>query len=293
MEEPDKEIKTENAAMEVLSVSRNGNDIKIKCRFTFDRDISSLAEECEAYDKPQGNVLNAPPFKECTVLMNGQDLKADLHPDEKETVQGSLSCRNTEINGKTLVQTINILDFTPETTDDTISLRYRDIVIDGEKIAGEWNYEHTLNSDAYPDKELEKREIGITVVDSFGDTYTMDSFAVTPNGIKIFGTVQEKEKNVTEDVYPSQGKLIRIIAKDDLGNEYLLYPKYPSGGNEAVYELYTGPADVEDAYPDEWDPKATKVTIALQQEVLTWLSKTEIESEYPVISEEFTIKLSE
>lgn len=289
-----KTIENENVSMEILDAARNGDEITIHCRMTFDRDISVLKTECAEYDRPEGSVLSAPPFENSTVYMNGTDLKADLHYGDP--IEGALSCRNTKIDGNVLEQTINILDMEPGNGEDHISIQYKDITIGGEVIKGEWSYEYVVDQNAYSDKELETSPLDVKATGINGEVYTLNSFAVTPNGIKIFGTTPDSELPEEEATYPAQATLIRMKATDDMGNEYLMYPQYPKYDTDpeyAVYQIYDGPSDGNDAYPDTWNTEAKSVSIVLEQEIMKWTTKTEAPTvEYRTISEPVTIDLT-
>jgi hypothetical protein len=283
-------VKNDTTELKVLSVSRSLGEVTIKCRFEFDRDVSALEEECAYANMPEGNVLITQPFDASAVFVDGYNL-ADY--DEACPVW-FMSCRNTEISGNTLTQTI-ILSLRDRDYDKNldISLRYRDIKVAGEVIEGEWNYDYTLEAEKYT-QELTTNEMGITATDACGFVYTMDNFAVTPNGLKIFGTDGWDADLSAETEFPCLSTMVRILVKDDLGNEYLMYPRmlnYPAD-NTCVFEIYRGPAVTDDDYLTEWAPEATKLTVAYQQILTTWQSNLEFSEEVSIISEEYVIDLS-
>lgn len=283
--------------MEVQKISRVGDDIAITCRFSFDRDISGLKEACADYDSPEGNVLNAIPFKNSTIIVNDWDMKV---PEQKDGTYTPffIQCQNTEINENTLTQKITISidkDYAKEAKSYEIKLRYKDIVIGEDTIAGEWNYNYTVEEDAYED-EISTAQINISGKDSSGREYTMESYAVTPTGVVVYGT----GTNINpKDADPDQSSITRILATDNLGNQYLMYPACPDYAEDApvlnyVYTLYDGSAllDEPGKYLTEWNPDAATLTLVLQEEVSTWNTASDFaETNYHIYSDEIVINL--
>lgn len=213
------------------------------------------------YNAPEEYVLFAPPFINSKILVNGVDYMNMSVPEEidKENFPIYLiSVRNVEISGNTLIQNIVLylqdLDYQE---DINISFQYKDIVLSERTVEGEWNLDYTISGNDYEDSELNKMPIELSATDSNGATYTLESYSVTPGGIKIYGQDDNYEK-MTGQV------LVRIVAYDDLGNKYLMYPVYEDM-KYFTYTIYDGPAGDNDEYLVQLDKNAKTLTIAFEQ----------------------------
>ena len=285
---------TTNSELEILEVSREDREMTIRLRFTFDRDISGLEEACEAFDEPQKNVLEAEPFSDCTVYVDEWDMKVYQYQPEGETEEihnpFMMECRNTRIEGNILEQRIRI-QLEDNDQDHTIRLHYRNIRLPDGMIEGEWEYEYIAEADAYKE-ELATMPIDVSVTDQLGNVHTMDSFAVTPNGLVVYGTSPGPtfEKWGNADVYVN----IWIQAEDNLGNLYLLARRstnYKENVERAdmIYELYDGPAleYMPSDYQTEWNLEADSLSFALMQE-----ADQNGDTEYTLLSDPFEITLT-
>lgn len=113
----------------------------------------------------------------------------------------------------------------------------------------------------------------------------MDSYAVTPNGLKMYGEV----RNVN---YEDGLSIIRLLVKDDLGNKYLMYPRTRKDDKKDAedvwkveYELYRGTATTGTDYRMTWASGIKKLTVVFQEDA------SENWDDFSIISDEFVIDL--
>ena len=217
------------------------------------------------YNAPECYVLDAPPFQNSSIIINGMavedwmasslqydGLKEDDFPIE------FISARNIEISEDTLIQDVVLTLRDADYAEDIeISFRYKDIELSEKTLKGEWNLDYTISSKDYKNSELNRMPIELSATDLNGAAYTVESYSVTPGGIKIYGQ---------DDNYDKMTGVVRITAYDELGNKYLMYPSYEDYPNEHyVYTIYDGPADINDEYLDRLDENAKTLTIAFEQ----------------------------
>jgi hypothetical protein len=265
-----KEINQQENDIELLSLMREDQTAYFDIKIDFKEDITELNEISKIkkpldpfgnsyYNEIQGYVLDAPPFENCEVSINGnpvytfesliQDLgltenyhrrgtelqtAADVEEYNRKMTEEEVSktdwdfitIRNTEIIGNTLIQSFSI-DMS-KLEDAKISLRYKDIVLNNKTITGNWNLDFTISNKDLPETlELNTKPVQLSSGDIDPDVeYTINSYAVTPVGVKIFG------RDIYKALTPKKAagykylveSLARIKAVDDLGNQYLMYP---------------------------------------------------------------------
>lgn len=120
---------------------------------------------------------------------------------------------------------------------------------------------------------------------ALGEKYILDSYAVTPNGLKMYGEV----RNVN---YEDGLSIIRLLVKDDLGNKYLMYPRTRKDDKKDAedvwkveYELYRGTATTGTDYRMTWASGIKKLTVVFQEDA------SENWDDFSIISDEFVIDL--
>jgi len=220
------------------------------------------------YNGPEGYVLIAPPFINSKIFINGIDYMNMPENEEYDNAElesfpiWSVSARNVEVSGNTLIQDIVLSLQDPNYQEDiSISFHYQDIVLSDHIVEGEWNLDYTISNKDYEESELNRMPIELSATDLNGAAYTVESYSVTPGGIKIYVQDDSYDK-MTGEV------LVRITAYDELGNKYLMYPIYEDYANDrehCTYSIYDGPADVNNEYLDRLDENAKTLTIAFEQ----------------------------
>lgn len=280
--------------------------------------IDYLMENCDIpeealvdanYNAPEGYVLDAPPFKNSSILVNGFDIYDwfKFHPDSEDPIEAnfpvfSMSVRNIEVSGNTLVQGIELTlqedDYAGEID---IAFRYKDIELSDRVVEGEWNLDYTISNDGYEEGELNRMPIELSAADLYGTSYKLESYSVTPAGIKFYGQDESRiyYEEHKDDVISEAGvsSNVRLTAYDDLGNKYLLYPLFDEPknpvGTACVYYIYAGPADFNDEYLDRLDSDAKTLTIAYEEIRHPYDENGHFvgEEELVLISEELTVEI--
>lgn len=325
--------KLEDVKIEVLRVSRYKDEIDIVCKLTFERNIDEMMKYLDDYRKTYDDIWHSKVFENSYVFVNDIDTRIETFEDYSFNPLSTRSIIHSRENN-TIIQEIQVSGFddVDEMKDYHIILGFKDLVIGNDVIKGEWKYEYDLLAAAYTNKEIVKQSIkaleGTTTATSENYSYSIDQYALTQNGVVFYGTMSmvwfhsdewyEQLRN-----YPRSDALVRLHITDNLGNEYLMYPRIPGGAyailglddenyspeleeilhnkyeNQILdfpceFSLYDGSAiynELEKHYLTEWHPDATEITIVLQQELTVWDSKTSFKTSYEPISEECTISL--
>ncbi len=301
------EFSAKDVKVELMEVSRVDDDYRITCRVEFPEtaDLTELKAECEQMSSEGRDLITCVDAINEMILVDGDDLDTEL-PAElggPNRCLGLALCTDISFEGNVMLQKIelqldeNYLAWTGE--EHTFTVCYRDFKLGDQVIEGEWNCDYDVSGSAY------EQDMPITVAMNLsgetleGDVYTLDAYAVTPNGITLYGT--QKQHETVEYEYPCSMATARVLAWDDLGNYYLMYARFPeynadsSEVQQCVFYIYDGvQATVlaDRPYLTEWDQNASQVTIALQQVIDSWDEKgTYLGTEYELISEPFTIQL--
>lgn len=230
-------------------------------------------------------------------------------------------------------QEIFVKLFWDELNHDEIS---EDLVIGGNVMEGVWEYECDVKASNYADTELVTYPINVegyaTLPYEEGGDYRsiiLDSYALTANGIVFYGTYNQITYYSDEHYeklkeFPEQHNTLRLLLRDNLGNEYLMYGLCLESGEELdrkldpspddfeseaadlaardreigfpmEFTLYDGPARFDASgrnYLADWDPNATEITVVVEEERDIWdYHDGTPTSTYKNVSEEVTVSL--
>lgn len=319
--------------IEVLDVARMGRDINITCAFTLEDGAEDFYEDCHQLELSHDDTLLAEPFKNSYILYDKINTGTDFGP---AGARGLILSHE----GNIVVQRISIFEVDDEylKEDHQITLHFEDLVIGGNVMEGVWEYECDVKASNYADTELVTYPInveGYATLPYEEGGYTrsiiLDSYALTANGIVFYGTLNRIEHSSDEHYeklkeFPEQGSTLRLLLRDNLGNEYLMYgrcmeseeeqwiregldPKtgdYVSAAAELAardqemgfpmeFTLYDGPARFDASgrnYLADWDPNATEITVVVEEERDIWDYHGGTPTfSYINVSEEVTISL--
>lgn len=307
--ESDGIFSAEDIKVELLEVSRVDDDYRITCRVTFPEtaDLTELKAECEQVSA-EGNdlILGVDAIKE-NILIDGRSLDEKISSGA-ETGNFSLGyalCTHIDFEKNVMVQKID-LKFDGDYIEENggahmLTVRYQDFVLSDQIVKGEWNCYYEMSENSYEQDTPVTVAMNLSGETLEGDLFTLKAYAVTPNGITLYGTQKLHEPTEDEYQYPCSVATGRILAYDDLGNYYLMYPRifdYDVNSDrvqQCVYNIYDGAfatINADREYLTEWDSDAAQITVALQQVIDSWDENGQYTgAEYELISEEFTIPL--
>ena len=303
--------------IEVLDVARVGRNINITCAFTLEEGAADFYEDCHQLELSHDNTLLADSFKNSYILYDKINT---------QTASGSAGARGLILSHEdnVVIQKISIWEDDDKymKEDHQITLHFEDLVIGGKVMKGVWEYECDVKASNYADTELVTYPIHLEGYATlpyeeggYERSIILDSYALTANGIVFYGTdnsilaYSEEHFEKLKD-FPEQGNTLRLLLRDNLGNEYLMYDRWLEAGEKELDELavmdqeiglpveftlYDGPAQFEDPgknYLAEWDPNATEITVVVQEVRTIWdYHGGTPTSSYINVSEELTIPL--
>lgn len=317
--------------IEVLNVGRMGRKINITCAFTLEEGAEDFYEDCHQFELSHSNTLLAEPFRNSYFLYDGGDTGKDFGP---AGARGLILSHE----GNIVIQKISIFEDDDEhlKEDHQITLHFEDLVIGGKVMKGEWECVCDVKASNYADTELVTYPINVEGYASlpyeqggYERSIILDSYALTANGIVFYGTLNQityysDEHYEKRKEFPEQHNNLRLLLRDNLGNEYLMYglcleseeeldrkldPSPDDFESEAAelaardqeislqmeFVLYDGPARLLEPgknYLADWDPNATEITVVVQEIITVWdyHGGTPTDS-YKNVSEEVTISL--
>lgn len=305
--ESDGTFSTEDVKVELMEVSRVDDDYRVTCRVTFPEtaDLTELKEECEQVSSEGKDLILGVDAINENVLIDGDNLdeKLPFETGEANRCLGYALCLDISFEKNVMIQKIEVKfdeEFLARTGEEhTLTVCYKDFKLDDQIIKGQWSCDYDLSGDSYEQDAPVTVAMNLSGETLEGEIFTLDAYAVTPNGITLYGT--EKRQSATAYEYPCSAATGRVLAWDNLGNYYLLYghvfgyDENSDGLQQYVYNIYGGASatiNADRTYLTEWDPNATQVTVALQQVIDSWDENGKyVGTEYELISEEFTIPL--
>lgn len=317
--------------IEVLNVARMGRYINITCAFTLEEGAADFYEDCHQLELSHDNTLLAEPFMNSYILYDKINTKAASGP---VGARGLILSHEDNV----VIQKISIweVDDKHMKEDHQITLHFENLVIGGKVMKGVWEYECDVKTSNYADAELVTYPIHLEGYATlpyeeggYERSIILDSYALTANGIVFYGTsnaitYHSEEHFEKRKDFPEQGNILRLLLRDNLGNEYLMYqrcleseeelsikldPKPDDFASKAAelaardqeigfpveFALYDGPARFDTSgknYLAEWDPNATEITVVVQEvrDIWDYHGGTPTSS-YINVSEEVTIPL--
>ena len=285
----------EGVTITVSNISRVDRDIVMDCRFDFDEDTKALQEASAQWLSEGRNAVGLDIFKNTLVYFDGVEIA------QAETTGGQgagLIIKNITFEDYAMNMQIEFMMWEDSVAakDHHIVIHFADLNVGDRTIEGEWEYAYDVEADNY-DEEIERAEVNISGTDGFAETLNINQYAVTPNGLRLYGTA----------TYDVDGTL-RVLAWDDLGNYYLMYKRSAVKGGmkeemfhgvpyDVVLNLYDGvyatdPVLANRDYKTRWDPDATEITFAIEKETAVWNDEMVwIGNEYEIVSDTVTVRL--
>lgn len=299
-------------SIQMTEVRMVDNSLTFDCTFTFDGDISEMQSEMEQWAVIEDrNAVYDQLFEHSEFYVDGINL-LDEEDDGSEYV---ISKTDVFVYGEHVSFEDNMMhmmfefEFSPleEGKNYTIKFNFKDLNMGDHVLAGSWEYTYEAKSNAY-EEELKWYPIEIDG-ECYDEKWTLNRYAITPNGLKIDATIEET-RDYPDFSYEKDGydvtDMMRILAWDDLGNYYLMYPRskdYNSDDRRASYHarfnLYDGAAATQEGlknrdYKLVWDENASTVTFVIEKVMEKWDKNTKlyVGADYEFVSEPYTIKLT-
>lgn len=254
------EAETTGVTLELKQVAREWNEVKIDYTLTFEDDISEFLTMGEDAGYKTVSVFYEEPFNDCIININGYNLHGGNELGDQVCVMPEdffyYEVNDLSITEHVLEQEIvlylNDGDFAG---DLNILLDYSNIKVGDKVLTGDMIVEYLLKGGKYQG-DIEQTPLTLNTVATNGAQYNITGYAITNTGLKLFAdNIQDTDEDIT---------ITFFIAKDNLGNQYLYYPKYD--GNKMTFTIYDGAADEHNNYLNYLDKNATSLTMALYEE---------------------------
>ena len=281
----------EGVDIKVTEVSRVDKEIKFQCQFTFDGDISEMQKNMAVWYQEEGrNAYGNQFFEDTKIYVNDRLITRD-------TKDIAIFGESVSFEGQTMNITLNVYFDNGIEENPEIRIRFEDLNMDDRIIEGVWEYAYQAEDRDYEEElvieELAEELVATNEYAGDGEELTIQGYAVTPNGLRLFGT-RSSWRNEADMV--AAGDIdrcisFRVLVWDDLGNYYLMYSRgktliseeegdgYWSMKKTCEYTLYDdafaaaqqSKADTAGTvYQSSWNPDATTLTFAIQKVVSKW-----------------------
>lgn len=289
----------------MTEVRMQEDSLTFDCTFTFDGDISEMQKEMEQWAITEGrNAIGDQLFDNAEVYVDGINVLDDdfnyvISQTDAFVIGQNVSFEENKMHIGFLIYQLT------EGEDHTIQFCFNGLNMSDHTLEGSWKYTYEAKADAY-EAELEWQDISIAV-ENQGEKITLNRYALTPNGPKIDATVEEKKG--TDSIYEEDGytklDFMRIVARDDLGNYYLMYGRskdyniddstIPYHQRFTIYDGSNGSLDGQENrdYKLVWDENASTVTFAMEKKTDKWDAETKefAGADYEFVSEPYTVEL--
>ena len=323
-EEPSEEVKVREGSeidgvdIRITDISRVHNDVTFEVEFTFQGDTSERYRDMEQWAVKEGrSILGNEMFEASRVYFDNHCISTVDHmPD---AFRGAMECdKNVVMDGQKMTMEIYVtMDSSIVDEDHQVVLHFEDLDMGSYIAEGVWECEYEIKANKY-EEELVKVDLEEPLTVKTPDTSLTEEleimqYAVTPNGLRLFGTMA-LSSNWECDSFYSYG--LRVLVWDDLGNYYLMYPRttglisgdenniYDTDVYQAEFTLYDDQvlidtqeeknlADV--SYQNVWDPNASALTFAIEMETDFWdeTGKEFYGTQTEVVSDQVTVKLKD
>ena len=313
-------------------VERDGNYLYFVCTLCFDENIDTLVDECKQHALLYSSLTNARPFESSYIKSDGIDSRLEYLDDYTSTgfIANVLMADYNKSNNtiKLKIEVMGEKEYMDE--QHQFEICFKDIIVGDKVLSGEFKYQYDYEPSIYAENEIIKQDINISGTTSATydkETYKIDSYALTQNGIIFYGTKKSVLVHLKEwwdnCIFPQKSATARLYIKDNLGNEYLMYPVCVDDVDAATkmnpqtgdwdnvddknsvedkelalryeFHLYVGPAIYMEEgknYQVLWHPDATEITVVMQEIVTEWETNTKYTKRYyQTFSEEVTIPL--
>ncbi len=297
--------------IQVKDVSRSGNEVRISVELNFLEDIPSIArEKMENWISEGRGIFESLLLKNSRFYIDDVDMvymEWDHEHNRWYSWFAYFISDLARLEGNTLSFDI-VTSFKSIEKVYDFHFVFKDFDMGNYVIEGEWVFDYTLEPDVY-DEELVKESIYLRGTSEYGYELTLTEYAVTPNGLKLFGTNAVNAENPYMGANSNETCNLRILLEDDLGNYYLMYAGGVGDNREefvsenglkmekgtVILNLYTG-VNAEFAtdrtYLLEWHPDATSVTITIEEERDIWNEDGVFDhTEYKFVSDSITIPI--
>jgi hypothetical protein len=255
------EAQDRGVTLDLESVAREWNEIKIHYTLTFDEDISVFKTMGLDVGYKTRSVFYEEAFNDCKININGATLYGgtksfDQNVYEMTDIFFCYDVNDISITEHTLEQEIVLYLNDPEFNEDlNITLDYDNIKVGDKTSENSMYINYTLKGGKYSGA-IDADELDLKTTSSNGTQFNITGYACTNTGLKVFADcIMGENEDVT---------ITFLIAKDNLGNQYLYYPKYD--GDKMTFSIYDGEADEKDEYLNYLNPGADTLTLALYEE---------------------------
>lgn len=297
-------ISEEQVVIEVADVSRSENTYTFTVVFDFKGDITKMNEKTEKWLTEGRSRVYAPVFSNSCIYIDDVNMLYAEWDVENNRWKDWFAWVVSEVayfDDSKFVIEIDVYLRDELDKKHEITFVYKDLEMEDHVIEGEWTFNYTLDPSAYEEEQLTTMDTYLHGEADNGMEMTITEYAVTPNGLKMFGDYLEPSVYTFKET--NENSNLRIIIQDDLGNYYLMYQKRYGEISESelelkypmMLELYTGvnaQFAEEREYLLQWHPDATKLTIAIEQEKHIWNENGEFDhSEFTIVSDSLEIPI--
>lgn len=260
----------EDIDIKVLDVSKIDNEIIFNVQMTFTEDITELVNQCYEYAKIHGDIWDSAMLKNSVVNV-----------DETWESEGDFCVTCSIVSHDEHILNLKVTVTSLSDTENAFEGKHR-IILGFENInTGDHVYEgfskyiYEFDTEIYEDTDIMTRPLELNTKESStydSATFSITSYALTQNGIQFYGTENAESDSIQ-----------RLHAKDDLGNQYLFYPRAIDNPNNTektkdeqtethlLFEVYDGPAIYLEegvTYQTILDPNATYLTVYIEEEIV-------------------------
>jgi len=290
-------------SIQVTEVRMEEDSLTFDCAFTFEDDFSEMRSEMEQWAVAEGrNAALDQFFDNSKIYVDSINLLDDNVDYIYAHTDAFIYGKNVVFENNTMYMMFEIIPLAVG-EDHTIRFCFKDLNMSDHTLEGSWEYTYEAKANAY-EEELEWHPIEIKG-ENYDEKWILNRYAITPNGLKIDATF-EKTRDHLDFSYEKDGyemsDLMRIVAWDDQGNYYLMYPRSKDFNDDEWNAPYHGRFDLyDDIFGEEnrdykvvWDENASKVTFVIENVISKWDINTKLYagSDYEFVSEPYTVDLT-
>ena len=284
-EEINSSVEDNNFKLKIINAQRRYNEVKLRYEIEFPIEIEKymnlddytykeVRTENEYY-MARKEPFDSEIFASRNIYIN--DVSYDyINSDEFEYNAVCIGARveNVKLENNKLVQELTILlenDFQKD--DINIKLEFNKFKVNNEFYEVDLKQEYTLKGEQYSNEEIKINSLSYEVKIDEKNKLDFYGYSYTKNGIKLYSKFTGEEDYL---------RIIRLKVKDNYGTEYLMYPwwtnqKFLDGEIQyesrldsffddekkdiLIFEIYDGPADWNNEYPDYWNDNIKSLNI--------------------------------
>lgn len=286
-EEVDSVTENNNMKLTIVNAQRRFGEVRLRYEITFPVDIENLIDlndynykevktDTEEYLIKE-ELFSSKIFEERMIYIN--DISYDYISSDKfeyDAVCYYASVENVKIDKNKLIQELVIQLNEQNMKDDiNIKLEFYKFNIDNKIYDVNLRQEYTVKGDDYSNTDIKMTPLSYLVQIDEKNKLEFYGYSYTRTGIKLYSKITGEK-----DLVP----IIRLIVKDNYGTEYMMYPwwtnqKYLDGERDSeigsiyinsdeikdilIFEIYDGPADLNNEYPDYWNDNIKNLNIKI------------------------------